>query len=144
MNSSPPVWRGLRAGLVAAAALIVWFLVVDVVRGLPLITPAYLSGLVFSFTTALPATARVLAFTVLLFVAYGLTGCAISVALVRLSLPPHLYYGVAIGLLISALAYFAAEAVYDVDIVRALGWVIVLGGNVVAGITMVTWLRLRR
>jgi hypothetical protein len=134
---------GFRAGLCAAAAIAVWFAMVDVMRGTPLFSAAYMAGLVFSFTTALPATARLLAFTLLLFLGFGVIGIVVAVALERLQREPRWYMGLLIGGLLFGVAYAKGMLVFGVDVPRALGWMATVAGNIVAGLAMIAYLRVK-
>ena len=52
MSEERPVLRdGVIAGLIGAAAVALWFLVFDIARGRPLLTPALLGGAVFQGIT---------------------------------------------------------------------------------------------
>ncbi|MGQ0562688.1 MAG: hypothetical protein ACT443_12540 [Gemmatimonadota bacterium] len=135
--------RGLAAGSLAAAIFAAWFLLVDLIKGQPLATPAYMSGVVFSFTTALPATARLAAFTVLHFAAFGATGVLIAWVLDKIELKPHTYFGLPLGFLLFDLVFYASIIFLGVDIVRALGWPQVLIGNVLAGLVLMGYLRVK-
>ncbi|MGQ0815591.1 MAG: hypothetical protein ACT4O1_14235 [Gemmatimonadota bacterium] len=101
------VMRGFTAGLFAAIVVAVWFLVVDVVKDQPLATPAYMSGLVFSFTTALPATARVLVFTLMHFLAFGIIGIVVAVLIGRSTLQARAYFGILLGLFLVGLIFYS-------------------------------------
>jgi hypothetical protein len=138
------VSRGMRAGFWAAVVLAIWFSAVDVVRGLPLSSPAYMSGLIFSFTTALPATARLFAFAVILLVVYGAIGAFTAVLLNRLRIEPRWYAGVAIGCVLFGLGYVLGVTVFGVNLPRALGWFATAVGDLLTGIVIVSYLRRRR
>lgn len=133
--------RGLAAGLIAAASFAAWFFLVDVVQGQPLRTPAYMSGLIFSFTTALPATARVATFTLLHFLAFGLLGASVAWLLAKWHIESRFYIGIALGLLLFGSVFFGSVIAFGVNIVRELGWPQVLGGNILAGLVMLGYLR---
>src|SRR5688500_5890800 len=102
------VSRGLIAGFIAAAAFAGWFLLVDVVQGQPLATPAYMSGLLFSFTTALPASARLVAFTAIHFLVFGAIGVLVSVLSQRWRLKPMLSLGIVLGFLLFDLVFYGS------------------------------------
>lgn len=143
MDTRQHVSRGLVAGLAAAAAFAVWFLLVDVVQGQPLRTPAYMSGLLFSFTTALPATARVIAFTLVHFLAFALVGIAMSMALAALDTTPGITLGAVVGFLLFDIVFYASVLFVGVNVVRELGWPQVLSANILAGVVMLGYLRVR-
>ena len=133
--------HGLTAGLAAAASFAIWFLLVDVVQAQPLATPAYMSGLLFSFTTALPASARLLAFTAVHFLSFAIVGVIVAVLLERWQLKPRVTIGIALGFLLFDLAFYGSMLLFGVDIVRALGWPQVLTGNVLAGLVLMAILK---
>jgi hypothetical protein len=135
--------RGLAAGFIAAASFAAWFLLVDLVQGYPFRTPAYMSGLIFAFTTALPATARVATFTLIHFLAFGLVGVTVSWLLARWRFEPHLYIGIALGFLLFDLVFYGSVIMLGVNIVRELGLPQLLAGNVLAGLVMLGYLRAR-
>jgi len=135
--------RGLAAGFLAAATIAAWFLLVDVVRGQPLFTLAYLTGVLFSFTTALPATARVAVFTLLLFLAFGLVGILVAWLLDRWRVEPRLLLGGALGVLLFGLVFYGSIIAFGVNAVRELGWPQVLSGNVIASVVLLGYLRAR-
>lgn len=134
--------RGLVAGFVAATTFAGWFLLVDIIKGQPLATPAYMSGLVFSFTTALPATARLLVFTLLHFIAFGAVGVLVAMLMERAHLHPGLYLGAVLGFLLFDIVFYGSVVLLGVNVVRALGWPQVLTANIVAGIALFGYLRL--
>ena len=140
MNAS--VSRGFVAGFIAAAAFAVWFLLVDFVKEQPLASLAYLSGLLFSFTTALPATARLAAFLLFHFLVFGLIGAIVS-RFARM-LPMHwMVVGILLGVVLTAGMYAAGVVVFDVDAVRGLGWPHVVVANLIAGAVLASALRAR-
>jgi hypothetical protein len=102
-----------------------------------------MSGLIFSFTTALPATARVATFTLIHFLAFGLVGVIVSRLLTKWQFEPHLYIGVAVGILLFGIVFFGSVIVFGVNVVRELGWAQVLAGNILAGLVMLGYLRAR-
>lgn len=140
---SASVSRGLVAGFIAATAFAAWFLLVDVAQGQPLATPAYMSGLVFSFTTALPASARLAAFTILHFLAFGAVGVLVSLLSERWDLKPMLSLGVVLGFLLFDVVFYGSVLLLGVNVVRALGWPQVLTANIVAGVVLLGYLRVR-
>jgi hypothetical protein len=138
------VSHGVRAGFCAAAALLIWFILVDVVRGQLLLTPAYLSGLLFSITTALPASARLLAFSVIVFAAFAAVGATVAVLLERLRLAPRWYLGIVVGGVVAAVVYLGSATLYGVDLLRGIGWMQLVAGNLVAGVVMLAFLNRKR
>jgi hypothetical protein len=117
--------------------------VVDVVQGQPLATFAYMSGLIFSYTTALPATARVLAFLAILFVTYARDGVITSATLHALGRAPRWYASVVIGAALFVLGYLLGRFVFGVNLPRALGWFASAAGDLITGLVIIAALRRR-
>ena len=136
--------RGWVAGLLAASAFAVWFLLVDVVKQQPLASLAYMSGLLFSFTTALPATARLAAFLLVLAIMLGLIAHLLLVLFARTSLAPT--WGVAgfAGLLLFGVLAAGSVLVFQVNLVTAVGWLHTLIASLLAGAVLVGYLRKKR
>lgn len=100
-----------------------------------------MSGLVFSFTTALPATARLLVFTLIHFLAFGIVGVVTESLLARLRVAPRLFMGVLLGFLLFDLVFYGSVVGLGVDIVSQLGWPAVLAANIVACIALFAYLK---
>lgn len=136
--------EGLVSGLIGAGVVAVWFLVLDVLFRQPLFTPSALGSLLFH-GAASPEEVRLTAatawgYTVVHVAAFLLFGMVVSalVALVDRT-PPFLFAVVLLGVVFE---------VFFVGMVGSLGtWVLeefawwsVLGGNLLAGLSMGAYL----
>ncbi len=132
--------EGVVAGLVGAVVVALWFLVIDLVRGLPLQTPAFLGTALLTGLqppAAVPVTAGpVLAYTIVhgvAFVAFGIIAAGVIAASER---EP--------ALVIAVVILFAAFETFFLGVVSVLGravrdvlaWWAILIGNFLAAVTM--------
>jgi hypothetical protein len=138
--------RGLVAGVVGAAIVALWFLLLDAVRGKPLFTPALLGAAVFHGVSrpeeVLIAAGPVIGYTVLHvlgFVAFGIVAAGLLVASER---EPAMF--IAFVLLFAAFEvfFFAALGAFGRSLLGALVWWAIFSGNLLASVGML-WLLLR-
>ncbi|HEX2168478.1 MAG TPA: hypothetical protein VHG09_14685 [Longimicrobiales bacterium] len=133
--------RGAIAGAIGAATLAVFFLIVDLLRGTPLATPAFLAS-VTAGRDAVDTSALLIAlYTVIHFAVFIAFGIAVTWVIERVRIRPHFLVGAILGFLLFDMLFYAGVVVTGVDVVRALGWPEVLAGNVIAGIAMFGWLQ---
>ena len=132
--------EGVVAGCLGAAVVAVWFLVFDVARGTPLLTPALLGNLVFSGVnnpTGLEVSAGpVLGYTLihgLAFIAFGVVAAALMAASER---EPALLIAVVILFACFEAFFVALEGVIGQSIAGALVLWSVLIGNFLAAVAM--------
>jgi len=134
--------EGITTGLLGAAAVALWFLVVDLVRGQPLHTPALLGAVVSGVADPMaaadaPGRAGLVAlYTVLHVLAFSVVGVIAVFVVHRAERAPAL-----IGLLLMLFAAIEVAFTGFVAIleVRALGdiaWYQVAVGNLIAAVTM--------
>lgn len=139
-----PVLRdGVVAGLIGAAVVAVWFLVLDVGRGRPLLTPALLGSAVFQGLTdpeaLVIAPTPILLYTILhgvAFIGFGVIAAALVMAAER---EP--------AMLIAFVILFAGFEAFFIGAVAALGrsmlgalvWWAILAGNLLASVAMITY-----
>ena len=132
--------EGVTAGLLGAAAVALWFLVFDVLRGKPLLTPALLGAAVFYGVrdpTNVPlAVGPILGYTVLhglAFIAFGVIAAALIAVRERET-----------TLFIAVIILFACFEMFFLGVVGALGrslmgavvWWAILVGNLLAAAVM--------
>jgi hypothetical protein len=139
--------EGIVAGVLGAVAVALWFLIVDVARGHPFETPAFLGSALF-FGAApsppvQPTAGPVIGYTIvhgLAFIAFGII--AASVIKAAEQEPP---------LVIAVVILFAAFETFFLGIVGVLGqagrevlpWWEILAGNLFAAIAMLWFFLLR-
>jgi hypothetical protein len=142
MSEERPVLRdGIIAGLIGAAIVALWFLIFDVARGRPLLTPALLGSAVFQGITD-PAAVTispgpVFFYTILhglAFVGFGVVAASLVMAAER---EPALLIAFVI-LFVGFEAFFiGAVAALGKSMLGALVWWAILAGNLLASIGMI-------
>ncbi len=138
---------GTIAGLIGAATIALWFLLVDTLRGHPLYTPSLLGTMLFRGHDAMasPATHAISPLMVALFtIVHGLifvvTG-QIAARLVRLAEKNANYgFGVVLFLVFFLCGFFFVSIVFEAELLRALTWPAVLAGNLLAVAAMAIYL----
>jgi hypothetical protein len=144
------VTDGTIAGLVGAATIALWFLVVDTLRGHPLYTPSLLGTALFRGHRALipPESHAISSLMVVLFtLVHGLifvvTG-QIAARLVRVAEKNANYgFGVVLFLVFFLSGFFFVSIVFEAELLRVLTWPAVLAGNLLAVTTMGIYLARR-
>lgn len=134
--------EGVIGGLLGAATVAVWFLVFDVARGRPLLTPSLLGSAVFygvrDPTGVDPALGPILGYTILhglAFVAFGV----IAASLIAMSeREPKLFVAVVILFACFEMFFLGALGALGQSIVGAVVWWAILIGNMLAA-TVMLW-----
>ncbi len=124
--------RGAVAGFVGAMVVVLWFLGVDLVRGEPLATPAFVASALLGGS----ALAAVPAYTILHFMSFQVVGTATSWAMDRLGVVAPTLLGLAVGFLLFDLIFYGSVLSTGADVVAELGWPPVLVGNFLAGLAV--------
>ena len=130
---------GTIAGLIGAATIALWFLIVDTFRGHPLYTPSLLGTALFRGRDALasPETHATSLLMVLLFtLAHGLIFVLIgqiAARLVRLAEKNANYgFGIILFLVFFFSGFFFVSMIFATELIHALTWPAVLAGNLLA------------
>jgi hypothetical protein len=137
VGSSAPVLReGVVAGFIGAAAIAVWFLVLDLAYGDPLRTPRFLGTAMLRQDDALGAVLSYTIVHMLVFVSFGLAGAFLLTAAEQRPafLFPFVLLYVAFELFFFAVVLVLARWVLE----ELAGWAIVVG-NLLAGAAMLTY-----
>lgn len=134
------VTRGLVAGVIAAAAMAFWFLIVDGLEGIPFRTPAFLAASLLGMEEVRMTMGPILLYTLVHVALWAMVGVAVSwlVSVVKTASPVLL--GLVLGFLLFDLAFYGSVVVTGVNVVEALGWPEVLVGNLIAGVALVGYL----
>ena len=123
MPEDRPVLRdGVIAGLIGATVVAVWFLIFDIARGRPLLTPALLGSAVFY--TLLHGVA---------FVGFGVVAASLIQAAER---EPALLIAFAILFAGFEAFFIGAAAALGTSMLGALVWWAILAGNLLASVAM--------
>jgi hypothetical protein len=135
--------EGIVAGLLGAATVALWFLIVDTISGRPLYTPNVLGTAVFRGGAGLDhpenlpiSLEMVLMFTwvhALLFAAIG--GIAARL-LAFAEQTANVAFGIVLLFVVFEFGFVAATMVFAEDVLRSLAWPAVLVGNLLAAAVM--------
>jgi hypothetical protein len=132
--------EGIVAGLIGAAVVAVWFLVFDIARGRPFLTPGLLGAAVFQGITdpagVRPTFGTVLGYTVihgLAFIAFGIMAASLMAVSER---EPALFLAFVILFASFEVFVFAVVGALGKSMLGALVWWAILVGNLLASIAM--------
>lgn len=128
--------EGLIAGLIGAAAVAFWFLLVDVVAGTPFFTPAMLGSAVFwglRDPAAVEITFQaVIGYTMLHVVAFGLVGMLAALFAAMVESFPSTLFLVVVFFVLFELGFYIVVAIMAQPLLGALAWSNVAVGNLIA------------
>lgn len=142
--------EGILAGLVGAATIAVWFLVLDSIKGRPFYTPTVLGAALFRGGAGLenpralaPNFEMVLSFTWVHALAFFLIGVAASWLLGLVEVNPSFGFGVVLLFVFFEFGFLLANMLFAEPVLGALTWPEVLVGNLLAAaaMTAVFWRR---
>ena len=132
--------RGVIAGVIGATALAFWFLVVDGSQGEPFRTPGFLGGALLGTDALEPAVGPVLLFTLIHYAAFIGVGVGVSWSLSKFYQTPPVFLGLVLGFGLFDLVFYTSLTVTGVDVVGEFGWPSVLMGNLIAGVSLMSFL----
>lgn len=142
--------EGLLAGIVGAATIALWFLLVDLVRGQPFFTPTVLGTALFRGGEGLDAPQTlavdfemVLTFTWVHVLAFLVIGVAAARLLGLAEQNPSYGFGIVLLFVIFEFGFLLACSVFAEQVLQAVAWPAVLIGNLIAAAAMasVFWWR---
>lgn len=136
LTGYPVVREGVAAGLVGAGGVALWFLIVDILTGLPFQTPAALGSALF-LGAAGPAEVQyniavIGAYTVVHVVAFWAVGALFAWVVRRLEHAPSLWLGALLGFIVLEGLFLGATTLLASWVLGALTWWAVGIGNLVA------------
>ena len=134
--------RGLVAGLLAATALAVWFLVIDLIQGRAFYTPAFVSSLLTGRETVSIDTGLIIGYTVFHYGVFLAIGVIVAWLLSKVETVPAFLLGVVLFVLLFDLIFYSSVIITGTNVVAELGWPEVLVGNLMAGIVLLGYLHL--
>src|SRR2546425_11254541 len=114
MQLRGPVPAGFRAGLIGAAAVALWFLIVDAIAGRPFFTPATLGSAVF-WGVHDPAQvvieySRIIGYTMIHGSAFIIVGTIAAVLAAEVEIAPHTFYPVVVFFAIFEFGFYVTVA----------------------------------
>ena len=141
--------EGLIAGLIGAATVAIWFLILDSLSGRPLYTPTLLGSALFrrGATTPLSEVAPDLEMVLMFTWVHGLVFVAIGGIAARLlalaERQPNIGFGILMLFVFFEFGFVVTAMVFAEPILRALAWPAVLVANLLAAASMggYFWLR---
>jgi hypothetical protein len=135
--------EGIVAGVIGAAAIAIWFLIVDAFNGRPLYTPTVLGTALFKGGAGLeaPESLAVNLDMVLMFTwVHGLVFIVIGGIASRLlglaEHNPNLGFGILLLFVVFEFGFVAVNLVFADAVLRALAWQAILVGNLLAAASM--------
>ena len=140
MGSQRILREGLVVGLIGAAAVALWFLIVDLVAGRPFFTPAMLGSAVFwgarDPTQVQVTFAAVIGYTMIHLLAFCVVGTiAAGLASLAESFPSTLFLAV-VFFAIFEFGFYVLVAIVAQPLLGALAWWAVALGNLIAAAGM--------
>ncbi len=135
--------EGIIAGVIGAVVVAVWFLLFDIARGRPLLTPSLLGAAVFSGVSApdgVPvALGPIVGYTilhVLAFIAFGVVAASVIAVSER---EPALFIAFVILFAAFEMFFFAVVAALGQSMMGAIVWWAILVGNLLASVAMLAY-----
>ena len=132
--------EGFIAGCVGAAAVAVWFLLVDAINGRPFFTPAMLGGAVF-WGTYDPAQvlidfSHVVGYTMIHVSAFVIVGVIAAALAAEVEVAPTTLFFVVVGFCFFEVGFYILVALLAKPLLGTLAWWNVAIGNGLAAIGM--------
>lgn len=144
LRDHPLIAEGLKVGLVGAAAVALWFLVVDIASGAPLRTPAALGSAVFlgasSAAEVAVTPAVVAAYTVLHLVVFGLLGIGFAAVARGVEQAPSMAYLTLLAAILLEAITFSTLVAFGSWVLGALSLWSIGVANLLAVAAMAGWL----
>ena len=138
--------EGIRAGLVGASIIALWFLVVDTIAGRPFYTPALLGEALFrggeaGTAAAKPSLEMVAGFTWVHYLVFMLIGVGAARLMALAERNPNLGFGIVLFFAVFEFGFLLASMVFAEDVLQQLAWPAVLIGNLLAaaGMSWILW-----
>jgi hypothetical protein len=144
--------EGIRAGLVGAVTIALWFGVLDVLWGRPLYTPMVLGTAIFKGgaglehpETLVPSLEIVMGFTFIHMLAFLLVGMAAGRLVMLAQSDSHLGFGILLLFFVFEVGFLWACMLFAEPVLQALAWPAIVVGNLLAAAAMVAtfWRRHR-
>jgi hypothetical protein len=150
VDTSQVYQEGIVAGVLGAAAVAAWFLVLDTAQGRPLWTPSVLGTALFHRGGPLPPLATlpvsldmVLMFTWVHALVFAAIGGVASRLLAAAERNPGIGFGILLLFVVFEFGFTAAALLLAAPVLQALTWPAVLVANLLAAAVMAGYFRLR-
>jgi hypothetical protein len=136
------ILRGIIAGVIGATVLAFWFLVVDAAQGVPFRTPGLLAASLMGMDGFESRPGLIAFYTLIHYAAFVVVGIFTVWALSKVRWGPSILLGLVLGFVLFDLVFYASVYITGIDVVQELGWVEVLAGNLIAGVSIMGYLHL--
>ena len=141
MNGNGSTARhGIIGGVLAATAIAVFFLVVDLAQGELFQTPKFLASVLLGREIGAIGFGTVALYTALHYATFAVVGVVATWALRAAQIPASALVGLVIGFLLFDVVFYVGVTFTGVNVVRVLGWPGFLGGNLLGGVTLTGYL----
>jgi len=135
--------EGIRAGLVGASVIALWFLLVDTFAGRPLYTPTVLGAALFhggagieNESAVTPSLELVAGFTWVHYLVFMLIGIGAARLMALAERNPSLGFGIVLFFAVFEFGFLLASMVFAEGVLQRLAWPAVVVGNLLAAIGM--------
>ena len=139
-GSSDVLKRGVLGGVLAATAIVIFFLFVDVMRGETLRTPTFLASVLLGREEEAVGAGLIGLYTALHYAVFAAVGAGVAWALDRAHAPASILLGLVVGVLLFDLVFYAGVMLTGVNVVTVIGWPSFLAGNLLGGVTLMAYL----
>jgi hypothetical protein len=140
---SKPYMEGIVAGVIGAAAIALWFLIIDLIGGRPFYTPNVLGTALFLHGVGLDQPDILpISFEMVVFYTWvhGLAFCVLGgLAAMLITLAErnlNIGFGIMLLFVVFEFGFLGAAFIFAEPILRALAWPTVLFGNLIAAAAM--------
>jgi hypothetical protein len=140
--------EGIVAGLIGAATLAAWFLVLDAVQGHPLYTPTLLGTALFGSAGALDAPAGLpvsfetaLMFTWVHVLVFAVLGGVAAYLLALAEHDPNYGFGILLLFVVFEFGFLVLAMIFAESVLHTLAWPAILVGNLLAAAAMAAYFR---
>lgn len=128
--------EGFIAGVIGAASVAIWFLIVDTIAGKPFFTPAMLGSAVFwgesdpsEIVVAFP---RIVGYTMFHVIAFLVVGMLAALLTYEIELFPTTLFLAVVAFAVFEVGFYIVVAVLAAPLLGALAWYNVAIGNAIA------------
>ena len=141
--------EGLIAGLVGAATVALWFLIIDMIQGRPLYTPTVLGAALFGRGAGLPTPdagpdlGMVLMFTWVHGLAFVIVGGIVARLLAVAERQSSVGFGILMLFVLFEFGFIAVAMLFAQPVLRALAWPAIVVANLLAAATMGGYFKVR-
>jgi len=135
--------EGIRAGLVGASVIALWFLLVDTFAGRPFYTPTVLGAALFhggagieNESAVTPSLELVAGFTWVHYLVFMLIGIGAARLMALAERNPSLGFGIVLFFAVFEFGFLLVSMVFAEGVLQRLAWPAVVVGNLLAAVGM--------